>query len=192
MESKIVAALERLSVAFRAALWQENSAHHLSPIQSQILIFLLFHRAAWRTVTQLAEEFSVTKATMSDAVRVLEEKEIVMREKNPNDARSVILSLTNDGKKIARQVAMFANPIAEQVETMSPKQKSELLTSLLELIDKLQQQGAISRARMCFSCTHFAEQHQGHAQYCKLLMKPLRNADLRLDCPEHHLKETNE
>ena len=43
IESKIVAALERLSQAFRVLLWQESKEFSLSPIQVQVLIFLLHH-----------------------------------------------------------------------------------------------------------------------------------------------------
>ena len=45
VESKIVAALERISQAFRVLLWQESKEFSLTPIQVQVLIFLLHHSA---------------------------------------------------------------------------------------------------------------------------------------------------
>lgn len=43
VDSKIVAALERISQAFRVLLWNESKELSLSPIQIQVLIFLLYH-----------------------------------------------------------------------------------------------------------------------------------------------------
>ena len=43
IESKIIASLERVSQAFRVLLWNESKEHSLSPIQVQVLIFLLHH-----------------------------------------------------------------------------------------------------------------------------------------------------
>lgn len=42
IDSKIVVALERISEAFRVLLWDESRDTTLSPIQLQILIFILF------------------------------------------------------------------------------------------------------------------------------------------------------
>ena len=62
LNSKITAALERISNALRVLLWNESKENSLSPIQNQILIFLLFHREEYCTVSYLAEEFNITKA----------------------------------------------------------------------------------------------------------------------------------
>lgn len=43
IESKIIASLERVSQAFRVLLWNESKEFSLSPIQVQVLIFLLHH-----------------------------------------------------------------------------------------------------------------------------------------------------
>ncbi|MEO6831625.1 MAG: MarR family transcriptional regulator, partial [Chitinophagaceae bacterium] len=43
IDSKIVVSLERISQAFRVLLWKESKEFSLSPIQIQVLIFLLHH-----------------------------------------------------------------------------------------------------------------------------------------------------
>jgi hypothetical protein len=60
VESKIVVALERISEAFRVLLWNESKENALSPIQIQILIFLLFHSDEMCKVSYLAQEFNMT------------------------------------------------------------------------------------------------------------------------------------
>lgn len=73
VESKIIASLERVSQAFRVLLWNESKEFSLSPIQVQVLIFLLFHSSEKRKVSYLADEFNMTKATISDTIKSLEQ-----------------------------------------------------------------------------------------------------------------------
>jgi hypothetical protein len=44
VDSKIAAALERLSQAFRVLLWEKNKDYNLSPIQIQLLVYRSFTR----------------------------------------------------------------------------------------------------------------------------------------------------
>lgn len=99
IESKIVVALERISEAFRVLLWNESKSNALSPIQIQILIFLLFHSEAQCKVSYLAEEFNMTKATISDSVKVLLLKKLIKKTGDELDTRSYTISLTAGGKK---------------------------------------------------------------------------------------------
>lgn len=99
VESRIVVALERISEAFRVLLWNESKENSLSPIQIQILIFIYFHTPEFNKVSYLAEEFNMTKATISDSVKVLLAKKLVSKETDTTDTRSYSLSLTTEGKK---------------------------------------------------------------------------------------------
>ena len=70
VESKIIASLERVSQAFRVLLWNESKEFSLSPIQVQVLIFLLHHSDDKRKVSYLADEFNVAKATELRTVKI--------------------------------------------------------------------------------------------------------------------------
>ncbi|MGL5890677.1 MAG: MarR family winged helix-turn-helix transcriptional regulator, partial [Bacteroidia bacterium] len=107
---KSVAALERISEAFRVLLWDENRRNGLSPVQNQVIVFLLHHSGAVCSVSSLAAEFNVSKPTMSDAVKVLEQKELIRREIANGDARSFLISLTAKGRQLARKTELFAAP----------------------------------------------------------------------------------
>ena len=74
LNSKIVAGLERLSQAFRTLLWEKAKEFGLSPIQIQVLIFIHYHSKEKSTVSYLAQEFNLTKPTISDAIKALEQK----------------------------------------------------------------------------------------------------------------------
>ncbi|WP_236974257.1 MarR family winged helix-turn-helix transcriptional regulator [Membranihabitans maritimus] len=182
-ESKIVVALERISEAFRVLLWNESKQNALSPIQIQILLFLQFHPRELSKISYLATEFNMTKATISDSVRVLVEKELIEKVKDENDSRSFNLFVTTKGQKIVNQVAGFSNVMEQPISKLSQQQKEVLLLSLIELITKLDQQGIITVQRMCNSCRFYKKTDTGH--FCNFLQQPLQSQELRIDCPEH-------
>ncbi|MCK7558280.1 MarR family winged helix-turn-helix transcriptional regulator [Chitinophaga sedimenti] len=182
--SKVVAAMERLSEAFRVLLWNEAKQHGISStIQIQILTFLLYYPESKRTITYLANYFNMTKATISDAVKALESKGLVVRKANVTDTRSHTLLLSREGKTIARKVEKFAHPMQQAVLNLAPEKQNLLLEQLLKLIGHLNEQGVITPQSMCGNCQYYAAKGRtGH--YCTLVQMMLRVTDLKLDCPD--------
>ncbi len=184
IDSRIVAALERISEAFRVLLWNESKEYALSPIQIQMLIFLLTHSEEQRKVSYLAQEFNMTKATISDALRVLEEKSLVKKTSDPNDSRSFVLDLTKKGKDIAEKTSFFTNELQTPINKLYSDDKENLLLSLMTIIHHLNKAGVITIQRMCLTCIHY-ETDSKNKHFCKLLSRKLETTDLRIDCPEH-------
>ncbi|MDL1891942.1 winged helix-turn-helix transcriptional regulator [Sphingobacteriales bacterium CHB3] len=184
IDSRIVAALERISEAFRVLLWNESKEYALSPIQIQMLIFLLTHSEEQRKVSYLAQEFNMTKATISDALRVLEEKSLVKKTSDPNDSRSFVLDLTKKGKDIAEKTSFFTNELQTPINKLYSDDKENLLLSLMTIIHHLNKAGVITIQRMCLTCIHY-ETDSKNKHFCKLLNRKLETTDLRIDCPEH-------
>lgn len=187
-ESKIVASLERISQAFRVLLWQESKEFSLSPIQVQVLIFLLHHSAEKKKVSYLADEFNMTKATISDTVKALEEKELIYKETESHDTRSYMIHLTLKGTEIAKQNSLFTREIRTPIDKLSKDDKENLLLSLLNIIKHLNQSGVITIQRMCSTCSHYQTQENGQKHFCKLLNQKLQSTDLRVDCPDHAME----
>lgn len=186
IDSKIIASLERISQAFRVLLREEGKKSGLSPIQIQILIFLNYHSSEKRTVSYLAREFDLTKATISATIRVLEQKNYIKKHVNPADSRSATLHLTESGKEIALQTSHFTREFRNPVQNLSAADKERVLDSLFHIIRCLQREGVISVQRMCFSCVHYQLQASGR-HFCTLLKQPLQTSDLRIDCPEYEI-----
>ena len=124
-ESKIVASLERISQAFRVLLWQESKEFSLSPIQVQVLIFLLYHIDEKRKVSYLADEFNMTKATISDTVKTLEQKKLITKEYETQDSRSYIINLTAKGKDVASQTSFFTKKIRTPIDKLQKSDKEK-------------------------------------------------------------------
>lgn len=183
LDAKIVAALERISEAFRVLLWEKSKILKLSPIQIQILIFLKNHEAKYCTINSLADEFNMTAATISDAVRVLRGKKLVNKSRNKKDKRIFYLNLTQKGLKIAEENSNFIQDLMNAIEGLDENEKESLLRGLIKIIFHLNQNNVVITKRMCFTCNYF--QKQNGEFYCELLELKLSIKDLRIDCPEH-------
>ncbi|MCF8363761.1 MAG: MarR family winged helix-turn-helix transcriptional regulator [Prolixibacteraceae bacterium] len=184
--SRIVASLERISQAFRVLLWRESREHALTPIQVQILIFLLHHSEEKRKVSYLAKEFAMTKATISDTVKTLVQKKLITKEFEPHDTRSYVINLTKKGKDIARKTSLFSKEILAPIEKLHQGDQEILLLSLLDIIRHLNKSGVITIQRMCMTCIYY-ESSGKDQHFCKLLNQKLHVSELRIDCPDHEL-----
>ncbi|MFN0035979.1 MAG: MarR family winged helix-turn-helix transcriptional regulator [Saprospiraceae bacterium] len=179
---KIIVSLERLGEGFRVLLWEKAKVLGISPIQIQILIFVQFHGDEKCKVTYLAQEFNLTKPTISEAVKSLEQKGFIERQTESLDNRSHTLHLTESGKLAVALAAHFANPMLGSLAKIPSTEKGILLEQLLGVIGQLQRAGIISMQRMCFSCRFYQKNGQGH--FCQFLNKSLDNNELRVDCEE--------
>lgn len=186
ISSKIVAGMERVSEVFKVLLWEKAKLIGLSPIQIQILIFVAFHKQDLCNVSHLAKEFNVTKPTISDAIKVLDKKELITKNISPSDSRSYSISLSNLGNDIVSQTYDFSNPLKKQVDSFSQAELESLFDTLSQLIYKLNRTGILSVQRTCYGCKFY--QKNDESDYCNLLQKVLFNEDIRLDCPEYEEK----
>jgi DNA-binding MarR family transcriptional regulator len=186
-DSRIVAALERISQAFRVLLWNECKELSLSPIQVQLLIFLLTHSEEKRKVSHLAEEFNMTKATISDAIKTLDQKGLIKKRIEEQDSRSYVINLTKKGTDIAERTSVFTQTLQTPINKLAPDDKENLLLSLMRIISHLNKTGVITIQRMCVTCAHYKPADSRQPHFCKLLNKKLENSELRIDCPEHEL-----
>lgn len=188
IESKIIASLERISQAFRVLLWNESKEFSLSPIQVQVLIFLLHHSDEKRKVSYLADEFNMTKATISETIKSLLQKELIKKENEPHDTRSYIIHLTQKGHDIAEQTSTFAKQIQVPIDKLHSSDKENLLLNLLDIIYHLNKSGIITIQRMCFTCHFYKDNINGQKHFCGLLNTQIADNELRIDCAEHKQK----
>lgn len=186
--AKVVAALDRVGQAFRSLLWNETKTSGLSPIQIQLLIHLRFHPLSQSRVGDLARQFDLAAATISEALSTLVDKKLVEKRPDPEDGRARVLVLTAEGARVAEDLSSWATVVERFLSDGSEEDNVVVMRVLMGLIEQLQREGVVSVARMCSTCRHF-ERHgrtpDAGQHYCSLLDKPLATRDLRLDCPEH-------
>lgn len=183
VNQKIISGLERISKAFRVLLWEESKLYKISPIQIQLLIFCGTNKKEDLKVSFLATEFDLTKATISDSIKVLLKKELLVKAVNIKDSRSFTVQLTKKGKEIVEKTSGFTTVLNQSINFLSESEKGVFLKQLMQLIYQLNQKEIISTQRMCLTCFHYKK--KGNYHYCKLMEKQLKNIELRIDCNEH-------
>jgi len=189
LDHKIVSGLERLAQVFRILLWEKAKVHGLSPIQIQLLIFLKYHPESLSTISYLAKEFNMTKPTVSDAVKVLEEKKLIKKFTSGEDTRSYTIQLTAAGNKMVAETEDFADPVRKLIAQSKSFDPSALWQGIYSIIMELNRQGVISVQRTCTSCQHYTTKNK--LPYCALLEQKLLPHDIRIDCDEFEEAEVS-
>ncbi len=184
--SKIVVGLERMSQVFKVLLWEHAKTIGLSPVQIQLLIFIAYHKQGFCNVSHLAKEFNITKPTVSDAIRVLDKKGLIVKDYSSADSRSYTILLSDSGKKTVAETENFANPIKTQLKDIEQADLENLFEILSNLIYQLNSNGILTVQRTCFGCRFYNKSE--NKDYCDLLDKELLHSDIRLDCPEYEEK----
>ena len=134
-------------------------------------------------MSYLAKEFNVTKATISDAVRVLLKKGYLEKDFSPIDNRRYNLSTTKSGKDLVGKLSEYATPIEEELSTFKEEDLGEVYDTLTKLIFQLNQRDIIQVQRTCFKCKFYSGDKLDH-HYCNFLKSKLKSQELRLDCNE--------
>ena len=185
VDSKLVAALERVGQALRVQTWDKAKQHGLTPTQLQLLLRLSTDSPGRRRIGVLAAELDVTHPTVSDAVAVLRRKGLVDRDPS---SRRAALNLSVRGRALAGDLADWDQRTREQLADVPAAEKENMLRVMLDLIAGLQRSGAITVARMCVTCRFFRrDAHPEAAQphHCALVDVAMGVGDLRVDCAEH-------
>lgn len=180
---KIAVALSKLSDLYRQLLWSKAQPLGISPIQVQLMIHIRHHDSSHNTVSHLAKEFQMTKATISDSIRVLVNKELLQKVTSEKDKRSFHLELTNSGRKATDEAEGYTGQVQSQLSKMDSQGSETLFKGLYDLLDMLNEQGVIPVQRMCFGCA-FYQGDKDSSHHCTLLKKNLQTSQIRLDCAE--------
>ncbi|MCJ8293958.1 MAG: MarR family transcriptional regulator [Colwellia sp.] len=182
IEAKVVAGIERLATVFKSSLQDTAKKYKLTPLQAQLLIFIAEHPAKLCSVTLLADEFSVTKATASDSLKTLVNKGYLDKVYNPNDARAFHLNIAATAKVMVNELSHFGLIMASQLKSMDKNELEVLSAANLKMLALFSKAGLIS-SRMCYSCHYYENKQDGF--HCHLMNVDLPTIALRLDCPEH-------
>ncbi len=182
LDRKVLAAVERLGRALRAARQHLATRHELSLLGLSVVETLANDRA--RRVGDLAAELDVSQPTVSDAVTTLDKRGLIARHRDPDDLRSTLVTLTRRGTTVASDIAAELSSILA-ARSGSPAERATTLRVLLGEIARLQHAGIITVNRSCLTCRHYQAPGARTRARCLLLDTALRDHDLRVDCPEH-------
>lgn len=115
-----------------------NQEHGFSLSQINSLFFI--DRASDPTMNDLSLQLGVTKAAVSQLIDRMVEQGLVLRQEDPDDRRSKILTLTPSGKEIVVKAIQARHAwLADFADEFSPEDQLQFEPYLAELVGKLTQ-----------------------------------------------------
>lgn len=111
-----------------------ESSHDVAPHQFSVMCRL---EEAPRTPGELAEIERVAKPSMTRTVNALVERGLVLRQDDPLDRRSVILSLTDEGRRSLTAIRRKRDAwMASRVAKLTPEEQ-DVLARATEILTKV-------------------------------------------------------
>jgi MarR family transcriptional regulator, lower aerobic nicotinate degradation pathway regulator len=127
-ELSTVDALAQISFLVQGALERRAGEHGFSLVQTRLLGVL---RDRQPTINDLAKLLGLDKSSVSGLVDRAERRGVVQRTPSPVDRRSVLVTLTKEGRALASEVsARFGADIDAMLDVLTPSDRAAL-TSLL-------------------------------------------------------------
>lgn len=188
VDAKLIAALDRVGAALQVLARRAAGRHGLSPMQMRLLLALDTGAPPPARVTALACELDVAEPTVSDAVGTLRRKDLVGRERDPDDRRRYRLRLTPAGRQVAYELRRWTAPAEIPAARIEARDAERTLESLLTLLAGFEQAGLVEEPRICLTCLQFSpapSDRPDSPHHCLLFDQPLPRSALRVDCAQH-------
>lgn len=180
-DSTLFDLLERFSSLTRVWFRQHPLLADLQPIQLSALMYLARCNNYSNTPLAVTEYLGLTKGTVSQSLKALEGKGLIVKSQDVQDKRSVHLYLTD----AARSVLAGSLPPAflASGESRMGEHAGQLVTLLGELLSEVQRSTDLPSFGLCASC-RFHEVLDG-SPFCGLTKQQLTPKDAGLICREH-------
>ncbi|MHC8286076.1 MarR family winged helix-turn-helix transcriptional regulator [Pseudomonas sp. XS1P51] len=180
--------LERLSSLTRVWFREHPKLTDLQPIQLSALMYLGRCNRYSNTPLAVTEYLGLTKGTVSQSLKALESKGLLIKTQDAKDKRSVHLELTAPARTLLDAVTPPDFLVAAARRMGARAQDLEGL--LLELLRNIQQGEDVPGFGLCRTC-RFHQKVAG-AAFCGLTQEPLKSREIDLICREHQLPQTTE
>ncbi len=157
-ENNLLYLFDKLSQVQRILMWEVAKKEKMTPTQMNLITFICEYPQEICTMSNIAKEFDLTQATVSEALSSLEKKELLER-KQGKDKRKHFLVPTVSGKKKYKLLSSWKEEFIKQLEVLETDNKTELLKTLTNVIDGFSKSSVISVARICIACNNYSEEN---------------------------------
>lgn len=114
--------------------WLAREGIDLSGLQSSVLR-MVAHEGSY-TISELSKRFGVDPSTLVPTVDALQRKGYLIRQRDPNDRRRVLLTLTDEGDQLAKRLPHLIedDPLLAGIDALGEAKTLELIALLSELV----------------------------------------------------------
>lgn len=110
----------------------ELNEFELSYQQEQML--LLFRRQDTWTTTEIATKMNISKSAVSQVLKVLEQREFIKKEKNPDNLRESFIRLGPNGHAYSEQIDVIEERLAEEMFSVLEDDEMTMINRALALM----------------------------------------------------------
>jgi DNA-binding MarR family transcriptional regulator len=173
-------------------VWFEGTKHGLRDREWMALRFLSRANRFSRTPSALARYVGTTRGTVSVLIDELERLGYLERKRSAEDKRSVMLSLTQKGKKVL--VRDPVNVLVDAIATLDDEGKVRLRDALRHVLDQSDVAEQKQHADVCKRCIflradRMSTESRTSAEFtCRLFRAAIAEEEIELLCTsfEHH------
>jgi len=181
MKDELFNVIERLANLLRQETRAAGQGLGLQPVQQEALYYLSTCNRYSDTTLAVTEYLGLTKGTVSQSLKVLENKSLIIRKKDDNDKRITHLKVTPTGSAFLAETCPPAK-FSQAVIALSEKEQSEATVLLTGLLRSYQTSTERTAFGVCKNCQYNHSSADGIV--CGLTNEALSIQDTRLICRE--------
>ncbi|MGB0960152.1 MAG: MarR family winged helix-turn-helix transcriptional regulator [Halocynthiibacter sp.] len=110
---------------------------------------LLVNLAAPRRMKELASEMQILPSTLTAVANGLEERDLLIRERDPDDRRSWFLTLTDSGIQKRHALLARAVEVFTEISGLNATEIAELSTLMQKITHNIKANGLPEGAKLC-------------------------------------------
>ncbi|GLX78296.1 transcriptional regulator [Thalassotalea insulae] len=182
MKNDIYSRIERLANLLRHETRAAGLSMGLQPIHQETLHYLASCNRYSDTMLAVTEYLGLTKGTVSQTLKVLENKALISREKDKNDKRITHLTVTKQGRTFLAQTAP-PDKFSQALVHLSANERQQAKSLLEKMLSSYQQVTGRNAFGVCSQCQYNQQTETG--LLCGLTKEALTKADSQLICREY-------
>jgi len=130
----LVPALERATHAVALLIEQELKDLGISQAEAHVLAYLV--HVGQCSINDLHRDFGHRRSTLTSVLDRLERRGLVRRGPHPTSRRSVMVSLTDDGRQVGERVAALLHEIEHMVVNRTSRRDMEAFLRVVAAIEE--------------------------------------------------------
>jgi len=182
MNDELFNLLERLANLLRQEARLEGQSLGLQPIQQEALYYLSTCNRYSDTTLAVTEFLGLTKGTVSQSLKILQNKALIINVKDPKDKRITHLKVTPAGREFLMKT-WPPQKFSDAISGLSVDEEFESKTLLKKILNNYQNTTGRTVFGVCQHCKFNRKTADGIL--CGLTKEPLSSEDIMLICKEY-------